>query len=98
MDYGFKWASGLVFLSSCLISVLPLPGQTPTAQPAKKYGSRLMLHLPGQLDGEMFPESETEFFKDTGGLRMTFVKDADGKVTTLVIHTPGSDYPSRKAP
>ncbi len=59
-------------------------------------GGRLMLHVPGQLDGEMFPESETDFFMNTGGLRMTFVKDAGGKVVTLVIHTPGRDFPARK--
>jgi dienelactone hydrolase len=58
-------------------------------------GNHLMLHVPGQLDGEMFPESDTEFFMNTGGLRMSFVRDSSGKVTTLVIHTPGRDYPAK---
>ncbi len=59
-------------------------------------GGHLMLHVPGQLDGEMFPEAETEFFMNTGGLRISFVRDSAGKVTSLVVHTPGRDYPARK--
>ncbi len=59
-------------------------------------GSRLMIHIPGQLDGEMFPESETEFYMNTVGLRMTFVKDSGGKVTAMIVHSPGQDYPCKK--
>jgi predicted esterase len=56
----------------------------------------LMLHVPGQLDGEMFPETETEFFMTTGNLRISFIKDSSGKVTSLTAHAQGQDFPAKK--
>jgi hypothetical protein len=45
---------------------------------------------------EWLPSSETDFFSLTSGNSLTFVRDAQGAVTEVVIHQGGEDYRGRK--
>ena len=49
-------------------------------------GSRLFVQATGEDEFEVFPETETEFFGRDVDFQITFVKDADGKVNSLVVH------------
>jgi uncharacterized protein YneR len=51
-----------------------------------KEENRLMAQLTGQQKFELFPESETKFFYQVVDAQITFKKDAQGKVTGLVLH------------
>ncbi len=50
----------------------------------------------GQPKNELLAESETDFFLKTIDAQITFVKDAQGKVTGLVLRQGGRDAPARK--
>lgn len=52
---------------------------------------QLMAKLTGQPSFPVFATSETEFFYKVVEARLTFVKDADGKVEALVLHQNGMD-------
>jgi serine-type D-Ala-D-Ala carboxypeptidase/endopeptidase len=49
-------------------------------------GSRLFIQATGEDEFEVFPETETEFFGREVDAQITFVKDAGGKVNSLVVH------------
>ena len=49
----------------------------------------------GQPKAEVFPESETNFFAKVVDAQLTFVKDASGKVTHLVLHQNGEHEAKR---
>lgn len=55
-----------------------------------REGDRFWARLPGQALVELLPESETTFFFDDSETDLTFVKDAAGKVTHLVLHQSGN--------
>jgi CubicO group peptidase (beta-lactamase class C family) len=55
----------------------------------RRDGDRLTAQLTGQDALEIFPESETEFFYKAVDAQITFVKDAQGKVTALILHQNG---------
>ncbi len=57
---------------------------------------QLCLQATGQPRVQVFPSSETEFFLKEVEAQITFVKDAEGKVTQLVLHQGGNDAPARK--
>ena len=57
--------------------------------------NRLMAQLAGQQKFEVFPESETNFFYQVVDAQISFKKDAQGKVTGLVLHQRG-DHEARK--
>lgn len=57
----------------------------------RREGDRLMVRLTGQSFLEIFPESETNFFYKVVDAQISFVKDADGKTTGLVLHQNGID-------
>ena len=59
-------------------------------------GSRLMTQATGQGKVEIFPSSPTEFFLKVVDAQITFVKDASGAVTQLVLHQGGRDMPAKK--
>ena len=59
-------------------------------------GSRLITQATGQGKVEIFPSSPTEFFLRVVDAQITFVKDASGAVTGLVLHQGGRDMPAKK--
>ena len=54
-----------------------------------REGDSLMTQATGQGKFEVFPESETTFFAKVAQLTITFVKDADGKVTHFTLNQGG---------
>ena len=59
-------------------------------------GDRIMTQATGQQKVEIFPSSPTEFFLKVTNAQITFVKDASGAVTQLVLHQGGRDMPAKK--
>jgi len=59
-------------------------------------GGRIMTQATGQQKVEIFPSSPTEFFLKVVNARITFVKDASGAITQLVLHQGGRDMPAKK--
>lgn len=57
---------------------------------------KLMGQPTGQTKLELFAESETEFFPKSVDAQIKFVKDAEGKVTGLVLRQNGRDMPAQK--
>jgi len=55
----------------------------------RKDGEKLRAQLTGQASVPILPESETNFFYTVVDAQLTFVKDAKGKVTELVLHQNG---------
>lgn len=54
-----------------------------------REGDHLFAQMTGQRKFEIFPESETEYFWKVTDSQVTFVKDADGKVTKAIHHQGG---------
>ncbi|QDK82996.1 serine hydrolase [Spirosoma sp. KCTC 42546] len=50
---------------------------------------RLFLQVTGQERFEIFPSSETDFFLKVVNAQLTFQKDANGRVTQVVVHQNG---------
>ncbi|HVP91055.1 MAG TPA: serine hydrolase [Terriglobales bacterium] len=61
-----------------------------------KQGGRLLSRATGQPEVELFPESETRFFLKVVDAQVDFVRDASGRVTSLVLHQGGQDLPAKK--
>lgn len=61
-----------------------------------REGNRLMSQGTNQPVVEIFPESETKFFLRVIDAQLTFVKDAAGKVTELILHQGGVNRPAKK--
>lgn len=59
-------------------------------------GGHLMGQATGQGKFELFPSSETEFFLKAADAQVTFVKDGEGRVASLVLHQGGQDMPAKK--
>jgi hypothetical protein len=57
---------------------------------------QLFLQATGQPRIQAFPSSETEFFLKEVEAQISFVKNAEGRITQLVLHQGGSDAPARK--
>ena len=57
---------------------------------------RLFTRVVGQSDIEIFPESETEFFMEVLPVQVTFVRDSQGAVNSLVHHQNGADTPAER--
>jgi hypothetical protein len=55
----------------------------------RREGEKLRAQLTGQPSVPIQPESETNFFYTVVDAQLTFVKDAKGKVTELVLHQNG---------
>jgi len=62
----------------------------------RRDGAHLMAQLTGQSYFEIFPESETEFFYKVVNAQLSFVTNADGAVTGLVLHQNGIDQSATK--
>jgi tetratricopeptide (TPR) repeat protein len=61
-----------------------------------REGEKFMTQATGQEKFEIFPESETTFSPRVFAAKLTFVKDADGKVTEVRIDQNGRVTPARK--
>lgn len=57
---------------------------------------RLFVQASGQGRLEVLPESETTFFSGDVDAQISFERDADGKVSGLVLHQNGQDIAGRK--
>jgi DNA-binding transcriptional MerR regulator len=55
---------------------------------------RLFTRVVGQPDIEIYPESETQFFMKVLPVQVTFERDPDGAVNSLVHHQNGYDTPA----
>jgi CubicO group peptidase (beta-lactamase class C family) len=56
-----------------------------------REGDRLFVQLTGQAAYEVFPESPTRFFLKVVDAQVTFESDAEGKVTSVILHQNGLD-------
>jgi bla regulator protein BlaR1 len=54
-------------------------------------GRRIFTQLTGQPPVEIYPESATEFFMKIVDAQITFVPDAQGQTTALVLHQNGAN-------
>jgi D-alanyl-D-alanine-carboxypeptidase/D-alanyl-D-alanine-endopeptidase len=61
-----------------------------------KEGNLLFGQATGQPRFRLHPEAETEFFLTVADAQVSFVKDATGKVTHLVLHQGGQDVKGDK--
>ncbi|HEX2722433.1 MAG TPA: serine hydrolase, partial [Gemmatimonadaceae bacterium] len=61
-----------------------------------RESSSLFAQATGQTKLQLFPESETEFFLKAVDAQITFVKDAAGSVTGLVLHQNGGAIPGKR--
>jgi CubicO group peptidase (beta-lactamase class C family) len=59
-------------------------------------GSGLQVRPTGQNISDLFPESETDFFFKVVDAQISFVRDAQGSVTGLVLHQDGNDLAARR--
>jgi len=57
---------------------------------------KLMAQATNQPKFELFAESETKFFLKAVDAQVTFVKDAGGRITQLILHQNGRDLPAPK--
>ncbi len=61
-----------------------------------KEGNALFLQATGQHSVQLHPEAESEFFLNEVDAQVSFVKDAAGKVTHLVLHQKGQNIKGDK--
>jgi hypothetical protein len=61
-----------------------------------REGDHLMMQATGQGKAELFPTSETNFFPKVVRADITFVKDAGGSVTHLVLNQNGRQMNAKK--
>ncbi len=61
-------------------------------------GDQLYLQLTGQPAFPMFAESDGHFFLRVVEATLDFARDAQGKVTSVVLHQGGRDYPAPRMP
>jgi CubicO group peptidase (beta-lactamase class C family) len=62
----------------------------------RREGDKLVGEPTGQPKAELVPESETRFLVALANAVVTFTKDADGRVTGLVLSQRGRDMPAKK--
>lgn len=61
-----------------------------------REGDKLMTQATSQPAFELFPEGENKFFLQVVNAKVTFVKDDQGQVTSLIINQGGRDVPGKK--
>ena len=61
-----------------------------------REGEKLMTQATNQPAFELFPEGENKFFLQVVNAKVTFVKDDQDQVTSLIIHQGGRDTPGKK--
>jgi CubicO group peptidase (beta-lactamase class C family) len=63
-----------------------------------REGNQLMTQATGQPKFEAYPKSETEFFLKVVDAQLTFVTDAQGKATSVILHQGGRDQEAKRVP
>jgi serine-type D-Ala-D-Ala carboxypeptidase/endopeptidase len=63
-----------------------------------KANDGLMVQATGQSKIELFAESETKFFLKAVEAQISFVKNSEGKVTSLILHQNGVDQTAKRRP
>ena len=58
----------------------------------------LYVHPTGQGNLRLWPESETDFFMKEADVQFTFVRDAQGKATAVVLHQNGQNQTAARMP
>ena len=58
---------------------------------------RLFTQATGQPEFEVFASKKDEFFLNVVEAQVSFTRDADGKVTGMVLHQGGRNVPGTKA-
>jgi hypothetical protein len=58
-----------------------------------RTGDQLSAKLASQPTFPIFPETETQFFYKVVDAQLTFVKDAQGKTTSVILHQNGQTIP-----
>ncbi|HKR60811.1 MAG TPA: hypothetical protein VJS64_13905, partial [Pyrinomonadaceae bacterium] len=61
-----------------------------------KEGDKLMTQASNQPAFELYPDGENSFELRVVNAKVSFVKDAAGAVTGLIIHQGGRDVPGKK--
>jgi len=59
-------------------------------------GAHLFVQLTGQANFEIFPEGERDFFYKVVDAQITFVTDANGRATELILHQNGFDQHAKR--
>jgi len=60
----------------------------------RREGDHLFVQATNQPQFEVFPESPTEFFLKVVDAQITFLTDATGRATSLVLHQNGANQPA----
>lgn len=61
-----------------------------------KRGTHLLAQFADQPEGEIFPQSDTEFFAKVVDAQFTFVKGTNGQAVKLILHQNGLDLPATR--
>ena len=61
-------------------------------------GGQLFVQLTNQQPLPIFPEAEDEFFLTVVDAQISFIRDAAGEVTEMVLHQNGRDIPGSRVP
>jgi uncharacterized protein YneR len=61
-----------------------------------REGDQIFAKATGQPKIEIFPESETLFFLKVVDAQLEFVRGADGKAASVILHQGGRDMPGKK--
>ncbi len=59
-------------------------------------GDHLTVQVTGQPAFPIFPEGPRDFFLKVVDAQITFVADANGRATQLVLHQAGRDEPAKR--
>lgn len=61
-----------------------------------RQGNRFFIEPTGQPKGEIFAESEHDFFSKEVDAQITFQTDGKGRAVSLVVHQGGMDIPAKR--
>jgi bla regulator protein blaR1 len=59
-------------------------------------GNQLLIRLTGQQTVPVYAEDKTDFFAKAVNAQITFITDAKGEATSLVLHQAGHDIPMQR--
>ena len=61
-----------------------------------REGAHLFEQAPNQPKIEIFPESDKDYFLKVVDAQITFITDAQGRATELILHQGGADQHARR--